>query len=307
MSEGAVHVPCPLCGRDCPELLFAARGTTAAGDPSATFDCTSPHLGDHGPVVRCTACSMVYADPRPTPVQLRAAYARVHDPEYQVQRRGRELTFAAQVRTLCELVEPPAELLDVGCYTGVFMEVAAGAGFSVRGTELSAWAAEQARSLAVGEVLEAEVLELDLAPSSVDVVTMWDVLEHLPDPVAAVRKAAGLLRPGGVLALSTHLIDSPAARLLGTRYPFLMDMHLVHFSRATLHRLLHEAGFTGIRIDAHRRCVMLDYLLGRIASMVPASRRLLAPLARGSFARRRPVWVRGLGLINAYGIRRPAP
>jgi SAM-dependent methyltransferase len=247
---------------------------------------------------------MVYADPQPHADDLLAAYAAVEDPQYLDQQRGRELTFNKLARRLAQFVRPPADVLDVGCYSGVFLEAAADSGYRVRGLELSRWAAEIARSLAVGPVDEVALDKLELPASSLDVITMWDVIEHLPQPRQAVARVHELLRPGAVLALSTHLIDSPAARILGTRYPFLMDMHLVHFTRATLGRLLTELGFEIVGFEGHSRCVMLDYLLGRAGRMLPFSRPLLGPVSRLRPLGRLPVWVRGLGLVNVWAVKK---
>ena len=84
-----------------------------------------------------------------------------------------------------------------------------------------------------------------IPPHSVDLVTLWEVLEHLPDPLATLRRISVILRPGGLLALSTPDAGSAVARALGGRWPGWSKIpeHLFFFDRATLRRLPTEAGF----------------------------------------------------------------
>lgn len=300
MSHGLRPVPCPLCGANDPQIRFPARGAGAEELAGDLLACTSSGLACHGDVVRCRRCGMVYANPQPDPDELLALYAEVQDPTYVTQREGRVRTFLWLLDRLHRFVERPGALVDVGCYTGIFMELAAERGWQVSGIEPSRWAAAIARDTGVGPVHCGAVDEAPVAANSLDLVTMWDVIEHLADPAGMVEWCASVLRPGGLLALTTHMIDSPAARLMGTRYPFLMSMHLVHFSRATIRRLLADRGFEVLAIEGHRRTVMLDYLLDRIWSLAPALAALLRPLARIGVVRRTPVHVRGLGLVNVF-------
>jgi hypothetical protein len=134
---------------------------------------------------------------------------------------------------------------------------------------------------------------------------MWDVIEHMSDPLAVCGRVHQLLRPGGILACSTHLVDSTAARLLGTRYPFFMDMHVVHFSRATLGELLRRSGFELTRLGSHRRILALGYLLDKLAHLIPVAP-MAAPigwLASRPRVARRFVPIGGLGLVNAFARR----
>lgn len=297
-APATVHVVCPLCGADDAEQRYRATGH---GGGAGAYRCTSPGLGRHGPIVRCRRCGQVYTDPQPAPADLLAAYREVEDPSYLAQRVGREHTFRMLLGELHEIVSPPGRLLDVGCYTGVFAAAAAAAGWQVTGLELSRWAAAVARRDTGLAIHECTLDELPVAPGSLDVVTLWDVIEHLSAPRASLGRVAALLRPGGVLGLSTHFLDTAAARLLGSRYPFLMDMHLSHFTVATLMRMLEASGFEVVGVRRYRRHVTLGYLFDRISNLnLPLARlaRRLAAVGGG-----RLVAVRGVGLRNVWARR----
>jgi predicted TPR repeat methyltransferase len=213
----------------------------------------------------------------PPAQDLEEAYASVVDPLYMAERENRILTFRNVVREL----GPAAgrRLLDVGAYCGYFLEVARERGFRVEGLELSRWAAAHARTQ--GFTVHSEPLEVLAGTAErYEVLTMWDVVEHLPDPREELAAARMLLLPGGRLYLSTIDTGSLVARLLGARWPWLMDMHLVYFDRPTLSALLEEAGFrvTGIRTYSHT--VSAGYLLRKIGASFPALSPVAHALAR---------------------------
>lgn len=297
-----VRVNCPLCGANDFKLRFAARRGPKETAAAQRYCCTSPFLASYGDIVQCRRCGMLFSNPQLAPEVICQRYREVVDPLYLEESPAREKTFARQLRRLARFTSPPGALLDVGCYTGVFMKLAAAAGWRVTGLELSGWAAAIARRASGGEVVECELEKSGLERESFDVITFWDVLEHVSDPRVVLQQVHGLLKPGGIVALSTHLVDSAAARLAGRRYPFFMDMHMVHFSRATLKRLLRESGFTVVAWQRHHRVLHLGYLLERLAALMPGP-----ALKRGCgwLARRRPlsgrfVAIGFMGLVDVY-------
>ncbi len=298
------YVKCPLCGADDYKICYPATTSASAGDEveksAEYFCCTSHHLAEHGDIVRCKQCGMVYTNPQPDPEALLNIYKEVEDPLYLEETKAREYTFKRSLDHLHRFVKPPGRLLDVGCYTGAFMEAAGAAGWEVSGTELSTWAAEIARKTQTGPVYEVPLDQLPVPPAHFDVITFWDVMEHLPQPAAFLQDVAHLLKPGGVIGFSTHMVDSWAVRLLGTRYPFFMDMHLVHFSRATTKRLLEEQGFELLRITTHHRILRTGYFLEKLATKVPIGHRFVNRLSKKQWISNRFIRIGFLGLVNIF-------
>jgi SAM-dependent methyltransferase len=139
--------------------------------------------------------------------------------------------------------------------------------------EPSRWSADRARARGL-QVVDGTLAAADLPEGSFDVVTMWDVVEHLADPLSELRRARRLLRPGGLLALSTMNVEAWFPRLLGRRWPWYMQMHLYYFTPRTLGRMLERAGFRMVEAVPHRRVVRLAYLVSRLEAYC-------RPLARG--------------------------
>lgn len=296
------NVNCPLCGADHYILRYPATGHASRSDEKNGdyFRCTSHKLSEHGDIVRCSECGMVYNNPQPDPKALLNIYKEVEDPLYLEESKAREYTFKRSLAQLHHFIKPPGTLLDVGCYTGAFMQVAAAEGWEVGGVEISTWAADMARKTQKGTVYEGPLDQLSLPSGSFDVITSWDVMEHLPHPSAFLQDTANLLKPGGILAFSTHMVDSWAVRLLGTRYPFFMDMHLVHFSRATARRILEAQGYELLHIHTHHRILRIGYFLEKLSARIPIGRSFLDWLSRKKWVSNRFIRIGCLGLVNIF-------
>ncbi|HET8647778.1 MAG TPA: class I SAM-dependent methyltransferase, partial [Vicinamibacteria bacterium] len=98
---------------------------------------------------------------------------------------------------------------------------------------------------------------------SLDLLSMWDVLEHTTDPAAVLDRAHELLAPGGTLALSVPDYGSLAARAMGRRWVFLLTVHLYYFTRTTLAALLRRCGFEPLRFRPHLQTLELGYVAMR--------------------------------------------
>ena len=297
---------CNLCGSRDSTLRFPdTRGRGTPDESPSVYCCTSSGYGIHPPIVECSGCGLVYANPRLSAEALRDRYAAVEDPLYQRERRGRELTFARHLRAFERHTGLGAgrRLLDVGAYIGVFVEVAAAAGWDAWGLEPSHWGVAQGveRSL---NMVRGRLDDGPFDPASFDAVTLWDVIEHLDDPLATLRQACEVLRPGGWIAVHTMNLDSVLARLLGSRWPWLMEMHLYYFTRRTLARMLEAAGFRQVRVRTQGRYLRLAYLITRLR---PFSRWLAGTLdgaARLTRLDKAAVPVNFGDLITAYA-RKP--
>ena len=157
------------------------------------------------------------------------------------------------------------------------MEVAAAHGWDVYGTELSSWAADIARQSGAGQVFEGTLEQIPYTANSFDCITLWDVIEHVSSPLEFLTHTAILIKTGGVLALSTYLIDSLPVRMLGTHYPFFMEMHLIHFSQKTLRRMLAQCRYEIVEIIPHQRVIAVAYFVEKLYSLLPFGRRFCQP------------------------------
>jgi len=227
----ALSRKCNLCAGEDFRLLFAKDG----------YD-----------ILRCRGCGLVFTHPVPDAGALSAVYGRGYfegglyrDYRDEVAFRGsdyrRWLAWFGRVTGL-----PGGRWLDVGCATGAFMAEARARGWEVRGVDISAYCAGEARAAGL-DVIEGTVRSLPPGWTGFDAVSMWDTIEHLADPAGDVAAAAARLRPGGWFVASTGDAASLAARLLGRRWWLMLPpVHLYFFSRATLEGVMRRAGLTPV-------------------------------------------------------------
>jgi 2-polyprenyl-3-methyl-5-hydroxy-6-metoxy-1,4-benzoquinol methylase len=258
-------IPCNLCGARDATLLYPSTLTNPSLN-AADFRCTSSEYGVHPPIVRCNVCGLVYANPRWDSSLVSENYSVIEDPTYVEEREGRVLTFSRNLAPFENLIAENSatrRLLDVGCHIGVMIELAQARGWDAWGIEPSVWAAEQARARGL-HVVTGTLSAATVPENYFDVVTMWDVIEHLTDPTAEIRNVQRVLKPGGVFAIHTIDIESLFARAMGKRWPWLMEMHLYYFSPRTLSKMLAQNGFRLIRSSAQGRYLRLGYFVTRI-------------------------------------------
>ena len=219
---------CPSCGSTC-----------------ATFEIPWQEYQ----LVRCGECDLVYSDRMDVPGQL---YDEAYDQHrayqgYLEQARAEagSLHVAWAWRHFLKFARVPGSLLDIGCATGAFLRVAKSRGWSTSGIDISPAAAEVARQ-AAGADVRSGTLETHRYPAnSFDAVTGWEVLEHVPRPTEFAAEIFRILRPGGVLALSTPNWRSRWERMSqddNRRPPY----HLTFWSPSPATRLLSRAGFTEV-------------------------------------------------------------
>jgi SAM-dependent methyltransferase len=296
-SESAAleHVPCNLCGADDPETVYEARYDAGAGssrDLVRTFRASGDELLIDR-LVRCRRCGLEYIDPRPRSGDIVAAYSEGDDPAYVSQVEARERTFAAALSRIERLVPHKGRLLDVGTAAGAFLAAAKARGWDAEGCEPNRWMAEWG-SRRYGVVIRpGELFDHDYPAHAFDVVTLWDVVEHTPDPARVVKRIGELLKPGGLLIVNYPDRGSWIARLLGRRWPFLSSVHLYYFTRGTLAKLLESSGFQVTDQRPHFQWLELDYLLGRGDVISAPLSRWSRKVARdlGIARRQVPYWI----------------
>ena len=272
-------VACSLCGSwDGQQLYPAAERRNGHGPATDLYACTSTAFGVCGPINKCRRCGLVYQSPIPQPDHIVDAYEDVVDERYEQEHRGRVETFKRDLRALARH-ERGGRLLDVGSHVGLFLEVARAAGWQVAGVEPSRWSVDRAHQRGL-DVRHGTLETVRFPEESFDVVTMWDVVEHLADPLAELRRIRRLLRPNGVVALSTMDVDALFPRIAGRRWPWYMQMHLVYFSRRTLHNMLAKAGFRVVEMVPHKRVVRLSYLVSRLEPYCRPAYRIIDRVVR---------------------------
>lgn len=243
---------------------------------------------------RCVRCGMAWTSPRLREDALQklygAPYWRSGSPKtlgYHDYRGDQDLYVRTFHRRLdFVLADGPGggRALDVGCAAGFCMQALRERGFEVHGVEVSPAIAAHAIERLRFETVHVGTLDTAPFPEAwFDLITMWDVIEHVVDPRALLRRARALLKPGGKLVVETQDIDSVFARALGPRWHHYKHAeHIYHFNRSTLRTLLGQAGFEVQAMTPRHagKYVSLHFIAERAGRIHPLLSRALAPLAR---------------------------
>ena len=229
-------------------------------------------------VAVCSSCGTGWTLPEVAPDELAAYYPPSYgflDAGGRLQRLRMDRTLAAEpLRTLA--AAEPGALLDVGCGRGDLAAAFARRGWRTSGIEPSSEACAIARSQGV-DAHAGTLGSVDLPDESFDAIVMRHSLEHVPDPLGALAKVFGLLRPGGLLAVSVPNFDSWERRRFGAAW-FHLDLprHRTHFVPGSLRGALDKTGLDVESVetagDAGSLLATLQYrVAGRLFSRsVPA-------------------------------------
>lgn len=251
---------CYLCHSTNLKIKFPSTEGSEHAD-SNSYCCTSFGHNKHGDIVECLDCGLIALKEIPNRFELEEIYKQVVDPLYVEEKENRYFTFNKVMKEIKKYTSN-GKLLDIGCYCGYFLDVARENGFDVQGVELSEWASSQARQLGF-QVHNNTLSSLDLG-NQFDVITMWDVIEHFSDPSTQLREANRLLKSGGYFFLSTINAGSFVARLMGLRWPWLMDMHIFYFNTRTMGQILKEEGFSIVHIQNYTHYISSKYFIKKL-------------------------------------------
>ncbi len=205
-------------------------------------------------IQRCNACSFQFTSPRPTPDSIGKYYLSTNYISHAESAHGlkdhiyhiiRKHTIHRKHKLIAKY-HPQGSLLDVGCGTGDFLAHLRTQGYKVQGVELSS----DARRIASNKGLTVYTSLNDLPNNNqFDNITLWHVLEHVPDPKETLKQLFALAMPGATLAIAVPDRESWDCQHYGPIWAaWDVPRHLFHFRRRDMKRLLMESGFELIQI-----------------------------------------------------------
>ena len=274
MNKPMISRNCPICGSDSHSREFAAARYDA--DRLNEFAFASRKLPEymHYRLLLCGQCELLYASPVPQSESLVEEYeAAAYDSGVEAQFAAR--TYASLLPPILARLPGRAGALDIGAGDGAFLKELLALGF----TELAGAEPSSAPIAAADEVIRpmlhhAPFRVEDFRGRQFQLITCFQTMEHVPDPLQVCRDARTLLAEGGAMMCVVHNRLALSARLLGRRSPIYDIEHLQLFSRPSVRRLMETAGFS----DVHTAVIVNRYPLSYWLRLFPLPAAIKKPI-----------------------------
>jgi len=200
-------------------------------------------------LLKCTQCGFLTADVDISFDELSSLYAHdyYHGAEYGdyvEEKVALQANFSGRIEDIFRLpgITEESRLFEIGCAYGFFLEMVQNRFKDVSGVDISEDAVAYAKKVVGVDAHAADFLKMDFS-NKLDIICMWDVIEHLGEPEKVIERASEKLNTGGYLCITTGDIGSMMARMRGPKWRMIHPpTHLHYFDRSTLSQLLSNHG-----------------------------------------------------------------
>jgi SAM-dependent methyltransferase len=217
-------------------------------------------------LLRCSSCGCVWLVDPPEPARMGEHYTK--DYHRGIMAAGEGLDRWDDTRKRIARYKQGGAILDIGCSSGGFLSTMSGSSWQRYGIEMEESTAAKARQQAGAEVFVGDAVQAPFLPESFDVITCFDVLEHVYSPHEFLSKVFEWLKPGGIFYAMMPNIDSWEARLFGSYwYGLELPRHLFHFSPQSIRALMPTLGFQEVALNTPRASY-IERSLGYVGSRV---------------------------------------
>jgi len=272
------EVACNLCGSWDSKVKYEGTTDQDMQKMLQSYSASGNFISQET-LVECNDCGLIFTSPRLRRDLILKGYEETEDPTYVSQSEGRIKSFERCLQAV-EKFQKGGAVLDIGAAAGFFLKVAKEKGWDTYGIEpskyLSDWGnKEYGLNIFCGTLENAPKL-----PKKMDVVTLWDVLEHTFEPKDVLAKVNRYLNDGGYVVINYPNIGNWMAKAAGRKYWFILSVHLYYFVPKTIERMLKETGFEVVESAPHYQWLQLGYLLYRLEAYMPGVAKGMGKLAK---------------------------
>jgi SAM-dependent methyltransferase len=226
------------------------KSKVAVSEERYCLACQGKVISEFGDqLIKCEHCGLVAAKDIPTFEELTKLYEEeyffgMEYSDYQADRKALEKNFSQRVKHLKPYLHEKARVVEVGCAYGYFLNMIKNSVKWHKGYDVTKEGVEYANNeLGVNAHAIDFLADTEIKPKSLDLVCMWDVVEHLGEPDKHIEKAAELLKPGGALCLTTGDVSSYVATKRGLDWRMIHPpTHIYYFNVPSLKHLLARHG-----------------------------------------------------------------
>jgi len=219
-------------------------------------------------VFKCTECGTEFLFPQLSDGELKLLYSENYykawglqgEHENEATKKMKMATFSLSIK-LIQKYRPNGRLLDIGCATGYLLEVANQAGYETYGIEISEYSSTIAKKKFGDKNIFCGTLEeCDFEKNFFDAITMTDLIEHVRNPQNVLNEAASLLKPGGILLITTPDDSTMSNKLFGKKWPHYKTEHFFYLNHKSIKMLADKCGFNLLDLEKTKKAITLKYL-----------------------------------------------
>ncbi len=217
---------------------------------------------------RCDNCSFIFLWPQPTPKEIEDIYKKSYYKSWGVF-TGMEKTetiilkkeISNRFLNKIMLRKNSGKILDIGSAFGYFMDKAVERGFDAYGVELSNFSSAIAKKRFGSKVFNGKLENARFPDGYFDIITMFDLIEHIPEPVEFMKEVKRIIKPGGFIAITTPDTSSPSFKLLGYGQWFHWKFeHLSYFNKKSIKELSKQTGFSLVEKKRAYKTMSFQYI-----------------------------------------------
>jgi len=267
-------VNCPICNRQDYQVLRNANYSEDITHQELLKiykSSSDTELIDQ--VVKCLECGLVYLNPRIHSDIILESYSDAIDPKFTSQNPLRIRTFHKFFGNWLKRtkITPSGEkkILDIGCAAGSFPKVAEDMGFSVVGVDPSKYLCEYGQKEYGLDLRQGTLHEQNFSEGEFNIVSLFDVIEHLDQPGYVLDEIKRILHSDGQLIINYPEYDSWPRKLMGVKWPFFLSVHLFYFTPKSIRQILEMHGFLVVRLEPYYQTLELGYVLERAGQIFP--------------------------------------
>ena len=253
---------CNLCNGNSFETFLQTSGN----EKGIAFFPSSDIIGNNN-LVKCNDCGLVFVNPLPDEKEVLEEYTNFKDERFASQAEGREITFEKNLKDI-EKYKKNGKLLDIGTASGSFIYMAKKRGWDVEGIELNKYLIKWAKENYKLDIKQGTLFQNKFS-NKFDVITLWDVLEHVTNPTKTLERCNELLKDDGIFVVNYPDYKSWIAFLLGEKWAFYLSVHLYYFDKETIEKILNKCGFEVLKIKPHIQYLELGYIFLRAKRYMP--------------------------------------
>ena len=266
-------IDCPICKSKNFKIIKKSniRSNTNHKKNYDLFNSSSSHKLTQQ-LVKCKKCELIYVSPRLLNEIINKGYSYNKDEKFILQNQERIQTFKINFNNIINIISynnKKFSILDVGSAGGAFLLSIDSPLIECDGIEPNKLLVEEAKTKYPNLNIYPTTLEKFNKDKKYDMITYWDVFEHLTDINNEIIYVNKFLKNNGFLLLNIPDYGSFYRKLLGFKWPFFLDVHLYYFEKKTINLFMKNNGFDLQKIIKHKQILKLGYIMERVSNVFP--------------------------------------